>query len=133
MCVLDLNCAPITNGFRWLLQEDNSYGIKKTSPDGPWAGQAVTGAPSLPGTPSPTSNFVPGADNPTHTLGVNVHKSSSAVICASNTQPANAADGALPVPGPSIVVLNAATCPGFSPLRNDHVSPGGPPTGSATA
>jgi large repetitive protein len=126
VCVVDLDCAPIANGFRWLLEEDNSYGIKKTAPDGPWAGQAVTGAPSLPGTPSPSANFVPGAANPTHTLTVNVHKSSSAAICAGDTQPLNAASNVIdsggPFPGPSNVVLNASTCPGFSPLRNYHIS-----------
>ncbi len=46
---------PITNGFRWLLELDNSYGIKKTAPDatGPWAGPAGGVPVPLPGHPEP--------------------------------------------------------------------------------
>src|SRR5262245_11624011 len=68
--VVDDSGQPIRNGFRWQLEEDNSYGIKKTDRNGPWAGPAVPGAPSLPGTPSPNADWVPGGANPTHTLSV---------------------------------------------------------------
>ena len=87
--VVDDAGQPIHNGFRWHLEEDNTYGIKKVDPNGPWAGPASPGAPSLPGTPSPNANWIPGGNNPTHTLGVNIHKSHAPTVCVGDTQPAN--------------------------------------------
>jgi large repetitive protein len=133
--VVDDKGNPITTGFRWLLEEDNTYGLKKTAPDGPWAGQAVAGAPSLPGTPSPSANWdpTPGAANPTHTLSVNVHKSYAPVVCVGDTNPANAADGAIPLPDPNgqdpgtmVIDTNptniAGYCPGFDQRKNYFLS-----------
>ena len=123
--VVDDDGQPITHGFRWLLEEDNTYGIKKTSPDGPWSGQAVSGAPQLPGTPSPNAPWVPGAANPTHTLSVNVHRSHAPTVCAGDTQPLNQADCRgdpascpKPVPGPATLRIDPTSCPGFSPAKN---------------
>jgi hypothetical protein len=85
--VVDDNNQLITNGFRWLLEEDNSYGIKKTAPDGPWAGPA--GAPTafqLPGQQSPSANYVAGGSNPSHTLSVNIHHSHAPVVCSGDTK-----------------------------------------------
>jgi hypothetical protein len=83
--VVDDAGSPIPNGFRWQLEEDNTYGIKKTARNGPWAGPAAPGAPSLPGTPSPTADWVPGGANPTHTLSVNIHRSHAPTVCTGDT------------------------------------------------
>src|SRR5262245_6966385 len=122
--VVDDSGQPIVSGFRWQLEDDNSYGIKKTDRNGPWAGPAAPGAPSLPGTPSPNANWVPGGANPTHTLSVNIHKSHSPTVCVGDTQTA-----------PS-VVIDTTNCPDYSLSRNYilsvlpwHTAPGTTPTG----
>jgi hypothetical protein len=134
--VVDDSGAPIKNGFRWQLEEDNTYGIKKVDPNGPWAGPAAPGAPSLPGTPSPNANWIPGGANPTHTLGVNVHKSHAPTVCVGDTQPANeiATEPGDPIPGPPTVTIDTTTCPGYMPNKNYifsvlpwHTSPAGAP------
>jgi hypothetical protein len=118
--VVDDTGAPISNGFRWLLEEDNTMVIRKTDRSGPWAGPALPGAPSLPGTPSPNADWVPGGANPTHTLSVNLHKSHAPTVCVGDTQPANAVSTAPanPVVGPPVVVISAANCPGYSSGKN---------------
>jgi hypothetical protein len=103
--VQDDQGQPIASGFRWLLEEDNSY---VTTP-----GVA---------TPNAAMGAVPG--DPSYTLAVNVHHSHAPVVCAGDTQPANAADPppAAPVPGPSFVVIDASNCPGFSSTKRYLVS-----------
>jgi hypothetical protein len=122
--VVDDSGAPIKNGFRWHLEEDNTYGIKKVDPNGPWAGPVGPGAPSLPGTPSPSANWIPGGANPTHTLGVNIHKSNAPTVCVGDTQPANeiATEPGDPIPGPPTVTINTNNCPGYNPAKNYIVS-----------
>jgi hypothetical protein len=59
--VVDDNGSPITNGFRWLLEEDNTFFV-------------------TPGVANPS----PG--NPaSHTLGVNIHRSHAPVVCSGDT------------------------------------------------
>jgi hypothetical protein len=97
--VQDDKGQPITNGFRWLLEEDNSY-------------------PVTPGVPSPNAawNAVPG--NPSYTLSVNIHKSHAPVVCTGDTAPGNPAANPPRAPGwagaPSSVNVDASNCPGFS-------------------
>ncbi|MBS2029524.1 MAG: hypothetical protein JST54_16600 [Deltaproteobacteria bacterium] len=112
---------PITNGFRWLVELDNSYGATpgQKNPDAP------LGA-------------VPG--NPSYSLGVNIHHSHAPTLCAGDTAPANNADTFPPtdVPlagtGASSFTLDACSCPGFDPAQRHfvsvlpwHTSPGGTP------
>ena len=122
--VVDDNGNPITHGFRWLLEEDNSYGVKKVSPDGPWAGPAG-GLIQFPGTPSPNADYIAGAVNESYTLGVNVHHSHAPVVCSGDT--------ALPMPDPSqqprgypgapaSVVISPDNCPDFTSTKNYMVS-----------
>lgn len=61
--VVDDNGKPITNGFRWLVEEDNSYHV-------------------VPGQANPT----PGVPE-SHTLGVNIHHSYAPVIATGDTSP----------------------------------------------
>ena len=122
--VVDDNGVPITNGFRWTLEEDNSYGVKKTALDGPWAGPAG-GTIQYPGTPSPNAPYVPGGVNESYTLSVNVHHSHAIVACTGDT--------ALPMPDPALlpqgyagapssVTISAANCPAYVPTKNYMVS-----------
>jgi hypothetical protein len=125
--VLDDAGNPVKNGFRWLLEEDNTYGIKKTDRNGPWTGQAVSGAPWLPGTPSPNADWNPLSNNPTHTLGVNVHRSHARTICVGDTRPANAdatapADPAQWPNGFYQAIISTANCPGYTPAKNYMLS-----------
>jgi hypothetical protein len=104
--VRDDNGLPISNGFRWLLEEDGSYG-------------------AVPGVASPNS-AVPG--NPSFTLGVNIHHSHARTVCAGDTAPANNADTFPPTPlvdaGPSAasVTITASNCPGFDASKKYLVS-----------
>ena len=59
--VIDDSGNPITNGFRWLLEEDNTF--------------YVTPGVSTPSPGKPES----------HTLGVNIHRSHSPVVCSGDT------------------------------------------------
>ena len=66
--VVDENGNPITTGFRYLIEEDNSQY-------------------TVPGEGTPTADWSsdPNATNPSHTLGVNIHKSHAPVICSGDT------------------------------------------------
>lgn len=126
---------PITGGFRWLLEEDNTYGVRKTAPDGPWAGPGA--APSLPGTASPNADWdpTPGALNPTHTLSVNVHRSHAPVACAGDTRPADPSDPGNPPGWQSTATIGLSSCALYDPAKSYMVSvlpwhtspPGAPP------
>ena len=127
--VVDDNGLPVTAGFRWMVEEDNTYGIKRTAPgpEGRWAGQPQSlapAAPQVPGTPAPAANWGELVGNPTHTLSVNVHKSHAPVVCNGDTNPANAADGAAPIdqPGADTFILDGTSCPGFDPSKNYFIS-----------
>ena len=96
---------PLRSGFRWLLEEDNSY---------------VT-TPGVP-TPSAPRGAVPG--DPSYTLAVNIHHSHAPTVCSGDTQPANAANPPppAPVPGPSFVNINPSSCPGYDSAKRYIVS-----------
>ncbi len=66
--VLDDNDQPIKTGFRYLIEEDSSFY-------------------TVPGRGTPTANYrnAPGAANPSHTLGVNIHRSHAPVVCTGDT------------------------------------------------
>ncbi|HMK52189.1 MAG TPA: SdrD B-like domain-containing protein, partial [Thermodesulfobacteriota bacterium] len=66
--VVDENGNPINTGFRYLIQEDNSF-------------YTVPGE----GTPTADWDSSPTATNPSHTLGVDIHKSHAPVICSGDT------------------------------------------------
>ncbi|MGZ3568820.1 MAG: hypothetical protein ACXU9W_08490, partial [Thermodesulfobacteriota bacterium] len=66
--VVDENGKPITTGFRYLIEEDNSF-------------YTVPGE----GTPTADWDSSPAATNPSHTLGVNIHRSHAPVICSGDT------------------------------------------------
>lgn len=107
--VRDDNGQPVLNGFRWLLEEDTTYGV-------------------TPGVPSPNAawNAVPG--NPSYTLGVNIHRSHAPVVCAGNTAPSSeivtfpATPVTLAGPSASSVVISAANCPGYVATKKYFVS-----------
>ena len=69
--VVDDSGQPVQNGFRWLLELDNSYNAQ-------------------PGVLSPNADLgaVPG--DPSFTLGVNIHHSHAPVVCDGDTAPAKA-------------------------------------------
>jgi len=66
--VVDQDGKPITTGFRYLIEEDNSQ-------------YTVPGE----GTPTADWDSSPAATNPSHTLAVNIHKSHATVICTGDT------------------------------------------------
>jgi hypothetical protein len=108
--VVDDAGNPVANGFRWLLEEDNSYG-------------AVPGRP----TPNAAQGAVPG--NPSYTLGVNIHRSHAPVVCAGDTAPGNeAADSTIvATPGADVVTIGAVSsdgtlCPGYTSSKKYIVS-----------
>ena len=95
---------PLGNGFRWILEEDNSYG-------------------AVPGVASPNA-----ASGPSYTLGVNIHHSHSLTVCVGDTATANNANTFPPTPvtmaGPaaSSVTISTANCSGFDPTKKYLVS-----------
>jgi uncharacterized protein (DUF2141 family) len=107
--VVDDAGQPIANGFRWILEEDNTYG-------------------STPGVASPNAPLgaIPG--DPSYTLGVNIHRSHATTVCAGDTAPQNAAvtfpatTPAAAAPSAWQVLINAGSCPGFSASRRYVVS-----------
>ncbi len=124
--VVDDSGQPVQNGFRWLLELDNSYNAQ-------------------PGVLSPNADLgaVPG--DPSFTLGVNIHHSHAPVVCDGDTAPANnantfpAASVPLAGPGAATVTIGAANCPGYNPAQRYmvsvlpwHTSPTGTPSTAQT-
>lgn len=107
--VVDDSGLPVQNGFRWLVEEDNTYG-------------------SVPGMPTPNAplGVIPG--DPSYTLGVNIHRSHAPTVCAGDTAPANettvypTAAVVLAGPAAATVTITGANCPGYTPLRKYIVS-----------
>ncbi len=85
--------SPITTGFRWLLEEDNSY-------------HAVPGV----NTPNAPYSTAANAKNPSYTLGVNIHKSHAPTVCSGDTKTS------------SHVTIGAGNCPGYTPTKRYIVS-----------
>ena len=72
--VVDDNGQPITVGFRYLIEEDNTFY-------------------TVPGVRTPVADWDPtlGALNLTHTIGVDIHRSHAPVVCAGDTGAVNGA------------------------------------------
>ena len=122
--VVDDTGQPVANGFRWLLELDNSYSVKKTEPAGPWAGPAG-GDIQYPDTQNPNAPYVPGGVNASFTLGVNIHHSHAPVVCSGDTA-TETYDAATQMNWPSngqpSVTINSANCAGYDPGQNYVVS-----------
>lgn len=123
--VIDDNGQVVSSGFRWLVEEDNTYGSTPWIPNQPGA---------LPGMKNPNAPYVNGGANPSYSLGVNIHRSHAPVLCAGDT----AVDAAHPdsygpptapssVTGgydgaPSSITIDGTTCPGYNPAKQYIVS-----------
>ncbi|MBI5496162.1 MAG: hypothetical protein HY904_14160 [Deltaproteobacteria bacterium] len=124
--VMDETGALVTNGFRWLLEEDNSYGAR-------------------PGVLSPSAPLGAEPGDPSFTLGVNIHRSHAPTVCAGDTAPANGVvtfpptPAVLAGPGAAVATIDTDNCPGYDPARKYmvsvlpwHTSPTGTPTTAQT-